>query len=91
MPVIGNIKLMVSLLVATDNETQVKFLLLKTIISLLNFFQIYVGNLGNNVSKYELEDIFNRYGKLRNVWVARNPPGSSLDLIFGINLCERSI
>ena len=38
-------------------------------------FQIYVGGLGNNVSKYELEDIFNRYGKLKNVWVARNPPG----------------
>ena len=31
--------------------------------------------MGNNVSKYELEDIFNRYGKLKNVWVARNPPG----------------
>ena len=27
------------------------------------------------MSKYELEDIFNRYGKLKNVWVARNPPG----------------
>ena len=39
------------------------------------WFQIYVGGLGNNVSKYELEDIFNRYGKLKNVWVARNPPG----------------
>ena len=37
--------------------------------------KIYVGSLGNNVSKYELEDIFNRYGKLKNVWVARNPPG----------------
>ena len=39
------------------------------------FFQIYVGNLSNNVSNYELEDVFNRYGKLKNVWVARNPPG----------------
>lgn len=91
MPVIGNIKLMVSLLVATDNETLVKKIIIQDNLFLLNFFQIYVGNLGNNVSKYELEDIFNRYGKLRNVWVARNPPGSSLDLIFGINLCERSI
>jgi RNA recognition motif-containing protein len=36
---------------------------------------VYVGNLSNNVSKFELEDVFNRYGKLRNVWVARNPPG----------------
>jgi hypothetical protein len=37
--------------------------------------KIYVGNLGNNATKYELEDSFNRYGKLKNVWVARNPPG----------------
>lgn len=37
--------------------------------------KVYVGNLGNNASKNELEDIFSKYGPLRNVWVARNPPG----------------
>lgn len=37
--------------------------------------KIYVGNLGNNASKYELEDAFSKYGPLKNVWVARNPPG----------------
>ncbi|EEB19282.1 transformer-2 sex-determining protein, putative [Pediculus humanus corporis] len=37
--------------------------------------KVYVGNLGNNGSKYELECIFSKYGPLRNVWVARNPPG----------------
>ena len=42
---------------------------------ILIFTKVYVGNLSNNVSKYELEDVFNRYGKLKNVWVARNPPG----------------
>ncbi|XP_039253807.2 uncharacterized protein LOC120330893 [Styela clava] len=37
--------------------------------------KVYVGNLGQNGSRDELEREFGRYGKLRNVWVARNPPG----------------
>lgn len=37
--------------------------------------KVYVGNLGNSASKYELKAAFNKYGPLRNVWVARNPPG----------------
>lgn len=37
--------------------------------------KVYVGDLGNNGDRRELEDAFGRYGPLRNVWVARNPPG----------------
>ncbi|KAK9889863.1 hypothetical protein WA026_007229 [Henosepilachna vigintioctopunctata] len=37
--------------------------------------KVYVGDLGNNASKQDLEDAFGYYGHLRNVWVARNPPG----------------
>lgn len=37
--------------------------------------KVYVGDLGNNASKQELEDAFGYYGHLRSVWVARNPPG----------------
>lgn len=37
--------------------------------------KVYVGNLGNSASKHEIESAFNKYGTLRNVWVARNPPG----------------
>lgn len=37
--------------------------------------KVYVGNLGNNASKTELESVFSNYGPLKNVWVARNPPG----------------
>ncbi|KAG9339284.1 hypothetical protein JZ751_023984, partial [Albula glossodonta] len=37
--------------------------------------QVYVGNLGNNGNKTELERSFGYYGPLRSVWVARNPPG----------------
>ncbi|XP_018008675.1 serine/arginine-rich splicing factor 3-like [Hyalella azteca] len=37
--------------------------------------KVYVGNLGNNAAKHELEAAFSKYGPLVNVWVARNPPG----------------
>ena len=37
--------------------------------------RVYVGNLDPNVQKDELIDICNAYGKLADVWVARNPPG----------------
>jgi arginine/serine-rich splicing factor 7 len=32
-------------------------------------------HIGSNASKQELEEAFSYYGSLRNVWVARNPPG----------------
>lgn len=37
--------------------------------------KVYVGNLGHNGNKNELERTFGYYGPLRSVWVARNPPG----------------
>lgn len=37
--------------------------------------KVYVGNLGSSASKHEVESAFGKYGPLRNVWVARNPPG----------------
>jgi RNA recognition motif-containing protein len=37
--------------------------------------KVYVGNLNSSASKYEIESSFSKYGPLRNVWVARNPPG----------------
>lgn len=37
--------------------------------------KVYVGNLGNHGSKYELQNAFTKYGPIRNIWVARNPPG----------------
>jgi hypothetical protein len=37
--------------------------------------KVYVGDLGSNASKQEIEDSFGYYGPLRSVWVARNPPG----------------
>ncbi|KAH9365570.1 hypothetical protein HPB48_021119 [Haemaphysalis longicornis] len=37
--------------------------------------KVYVGELGNSGTKHELEEAFGHYGPLRNVWVARSPPG----------------
>lgn len=37
--------------------------------------KVYVGNLGSGAAKHEIETAFSKYGPLRNVWVARNPPG----------------
>ncbi|XP_075225936.1 serine/arginine-rich splicing factor 7-like isoform X2 [Lycorma delicatula] len=37
--------------------------------------KIYVGDLGSSASKQDIEDAFSYYGPIRNVWVARNPPG----------------
>ena len=37
--------------------------------------KVYIGELGYGAAKQELEDAFNRYGPLKNVWIARNPPG----------------
>ena len=36
---------------------------------------MYVGNLGNNASKSELDEEFGYYGRIVSVWVARSPPG----------------
>ena len=37
--------------------------------------KLYVGDLPNHVRREDLEDTFDRYGRLKSVWVARNPPG----------------
>ncbi|UYV83297.1 hypothetical protein LAZ67_23000437 [Cordylochernes scorpioides] len=37
--------------------------------------KVYVGNLSNGAARHELEEAFGKYGPLKNVWVARKPPG----------------
>lgn len=37
--------------------------------------KVYIGNLAEGASKQDIEGSFSKYGHLRNVWVARNPPG----------------
>ncbi|XP_075530579.1 cold-inducible RNA-binding protein B-like isoform X1 [Dermacentor variabilis] len=37
--------------------------------------RIFVGGLGDNMAKDDLEREFGKYGRLNQVWVAQNPPG----------------
>lgn len=37
--------------------------------------KVYVGKLGSNASKHELESAFTKYAPLKNIWVTQNPPG----------------
>ena len=54
-------------------------------------YKVYVGNLGNNGSKKELEREFERFGKLHDVWVARNPPGFAFCGVCRIPWCRRCL
>lgn len=66
--------------------------------------KVYVGDLGNNARKNELEYAFSAYGTLRSVWIARNPPGfafvefedarDAADSVRGLdgrNICGRRV
>ncbi|RWS21472.1 RNA-binding-like protein 3 [Leptotrombidium deliense] len=37
--------------------------------------KVYIGNLSESCSKGDVETSFSKYGPLKNVWIARNPPG----------------
>ena len=37
--------------------------------------KLYVGDLPNDARREDLEDTFDRFGRVKSVWVARNPPG----------------
>ncbi|XP_063952475.1 serine/arginine-rich splicing factor 3-like [Lytechinus pictus] len=37
--------------------------------------KVYIGNLGESANKSEIEKLFGTFGPLKNVWIARNPPG----------------
>ncbi|XP_019627633.1 PREDICTED: serine/arginine-rich splicing factor 3-like isoform X2 [Branchiostoma belcheri] len=66
--------------------------------------KVYVGDLGQSGTKHELERAFSAFGPLRNVWVARNPPGfafvefddprdakDAVDALDGRYLCGRRV
>ena len=38
-------------------------------------YKVYVGDLGEHGRKEEIEKEFQKFGRLHDVWVARNPPG----------------
>ncbi|XP_029655722.1 uncharacterized protein LOC115229529 [Octopus sinensis] len=40
-----------------------------------NQSKVFIGDLPRDASESEIQSAFNKYGTVRNVWVARNPPG----------------
>ena len=40
-----------------------------------NNSRVYIGDLSREANEDDIRFIFERYGTIRNVWVARNPPG----------------
>lgn len=43
--------------------------------------KIYIGDLGNDATRYELEDAFSPFGSVKNVWIAKRPPGFAFILM----------
>ena len=39
------------------------------------YYKVYVGGLGDQGRKEDIEKEFEKFGSLHDVWVARNPPG----------------
>ena len=37
--------------------------------------RVYFGNLDPDVQKDQLDDTCNKFGRVSDVWIARNPPG----------------
>jgi len=43
--------------------------------------KIYIGDLGSDGTRYELEDAFSPFGTVKNVWIAKKPPGFAFILM----------
>ena len=41
----------------------------------LVLFQIYIGDLGEDATRHEIEESFEKFGRVNNIWVAKRPPG----------------
>ena len=37
--------------------------------------RLFIGGLTADSEDRDLEDCFSKYGKINNIWIARNPPG----------------
>jgi len=43
--------------------------------------KVYIGDLGSDGTRYELEEAFSVYGAVKNIWVAKKPPGFAFVLM----------
>ena len=44
---------------------------------------MYIGDLGEDATRRELEEAFDKFGRVRNVWIAKRPPGGWIFGIYG--------
>ena len=44
---------------------------------------MYIGDLGEDATRRELEEAFDKFGRVRNVWIAKRPPGGWKFGIYG--------
>ena len=51
-------------------------------LTIANCIQVYIGDLGSEATKYELEDAFTPFGAVKNVWIAKKPPGKSVSRLL---------
>ena len=42
---------------------------------------MYIGDLGEDATRRELEEAFDKFGRVRNVWIAKRPPGFAFVLM----------
>ena len=38
--------------------------------------RLFIGGLNDDVSRQDLERTFEKFGTIKDIWVARNPPGT---------------
>merc|ERR1711915_1095246 len=43
--------------------------------------KVYIGDLGSDGTRYELENAFSAFGTVKNIWIARKPPGFAFVLM----------
>jgi len=43
--------------------------------------KVYIGDLGEDATRHEIEDCFAKFGPVRNIWVAKRPPGFAFVLM----------
>jgi hypothetical protein len=57
---------------------------------LLQMSTVYVGNLDHEATVADLHEEFDRYGRIRDLWVAKQPPGHiffCLSVFLSVSLC----
>ena len=47
---------------------------------------MYIGDLGEDATRRELEEAFDKFGRVRNVWIAKRPPGRPGQIILFCDL-----